>query len=137
MPAGEAQRALNFFLSYWSADRPQAKLLRALEERAFEPVGSNKSQPVRACLIAASIRPLDKELEAGRDQFFAYCLQYSVGATVAAADFEGTGKDDILTGAAQGAPAYRVVRGDASGIQPPALFEGIASDFQGGITVGA
>jgi two-component system response regulator HydG len=44
----------------------QAKLLRALEERVFEPVGSNKSQPVRARLIAASNRPLDKEIEAGR-----------------------------------------------------------------------
>jgi two-component system response regulator HydG len=44
----------------------QAKLLRVIEERVFEPVGSNKSQPVRARLIAASNRPLDKEIEAGR-----------------------------------------------------------------------
>ena len=56
---------------------------------------------------------------------------------MAAADFEGTGKEDILTGASQGAPDYRVVHGDASGIEPPAVFEGIASDFEGGITVGA
>jgi two-component system response regulator HydG len=44
----------------------QAKLLRAVEERLFEPVGSNKSQPVRARLIAASNRVLEKEVEAGR-----------------------------------------------------------------------
>jgi transcriptional regulator with PAS, ATPase and Fis domain len=44
----------------------QAKLLRAVEERVFEPVGSNKSQPMRARLIAASNRQLDKEVEAGR-----------------------------------------------------------------------
>ena len=44
----------------------QPKLLRALEERAFEPVGSNKSQPVRARLVAASNRQLDREVEAGR-----------------------------------------------------------------------
>jgi hypothetical protein len=71
------------------------------------------------------------------DQFFAYDLQFNVGATVAAADFEGNGHADILTGASQGALHYRVVRGDASGVKLPALFEGIVSDFQGGIAVGA
>jgi DNA-binding NtrC family response regulator len=44
----------------------QAKLLRAVEERVFEPVGSNKSLPVRARLIAASNRELEKEVAAGR-----------------------------------------------------------------------
>ena len=44
----------------------QAKLLRAVEERIFEPVGSNKSLPVQARLIAASNRPLDQEAAAGR-----------------------------------------------------------------------
>ena len=44
----------------------QAKLLRAVEERVFEPVGSNKSQPMQARLIAASNRPLDQEVAAGR-----------------------------------------------------------------------
>jgi DNA-binding NtrC family response regulator len=43
----------------------QAKLLRAVEERVFEPVGSNESMPVRARLIAASNRPLEREVEAG------------------------------------------------------------------------
>jgi DNA-binding NtrC family response regulator len=44
----------------------QAKLLRAVEERVFEPVGSNESLPVQARLIAASNRPLELEVEAGR-----------------------------------------------------------------------
>jgi DNA-binding NtrC family response regulator len=44
----------------------QAKLLRAVEDRVFEPVGSNKSIPIKARLIAASNRPLDREVEAGR-----------------------------------------------------------------------
>ena len=44
----------------------QAKLLRAIEERVFEPVGSNQSQPVRARLIAASNRSLEDEMAAGR-----------------------------------------------------------------------
>lgn len=44
----------------------QAKLLRAVEERVFEPVGSNKSQPMQARLIVASSRPLEQEVAAGR-----------------------------------------------------------------------
>jgi len=44
----------------------QAKLLRAVEERVFEPVGSNTSLPLQARLIAASNRPLAKEVAAGR-----------------------------------------------------------------------
>jgi two-component system response regulator HydG len=44
----------------------QAKLLRAVEERVFEPVGSNKTQSLQARLIVASNRPLDQEVAAGR-----------------------------------------------------------------------
>jgi DNA-binding NtrC family response regulator len=44
----------------------QAKLLRAVEERLFEPVGCNDSQPVQARLIAASNRSPEREVEAGR-----------------------------------------------------------------------
>lgn len=44
----------------------QVKLLRACEERLFEPVGSNKSQPVRARIIAASNKDLEAEANAGR-----------------------------------------------------------------------
>jgi DNA-binding NtrC family response regulator len=44
----------------------QAKLLRAVDERVFEPVGSNKSEPLHARLIAASNMPLDGEVAAGR-----------------------------------------------------------------------
>ncbi len=44
----------------------QSKLLRAADERVFEPVGSEKPQPFRARLIAATNAPLDREVEAGR-----------------------------------------------------------------------
>jgi two-component system, NtrC family, response regulator HydG len=44
----------------------QAKLLRAVDERVFEPVGANKGQPLRARLIAASNAPLEEEVTAGR-----------------------------------------------------------------------
>ncbi|HEU5116434.1 MAG TPA: sigma-54 dependent transcriptional regulator [Isosphaeraceae bacterium] len=44
----------------------QAKLLRVVEERIFEPVGSNRSQPMQARLISACNRPLDQEVAAGR-----------------------------------------------------------------------
>jgi two-component system NtrC family response regulator/two-component system response regulator HydG/two-component system response regulator AtoC len=44
----------------------QAKLLRAIEERAFEAVGSNRTETMHARLIAASNRPLEAEVAAGR-----------------------------------------------------------------------
>lgn len=44
----------------------QAKLLRVVENRVFEPVGSNRTEPMRARLIVASNRPLEREVAAGR-----------------------------------------------------------------------
>jgi DNA-binding NtrC family response regulator len=44
----------------------QVKLLRAVDERLFEPVGSDGPLPVRARLIAATNAPLDREVAAGR-----------------------------------------------------------------------
>jgi two-component system response regulator AtoC len=44
----------------------QVKLLRVVEERVFEPVGSDRSLPLQARLIAASNRPLKQEAAAGR-----------------------------------------------------------------------
>jgi two-component system response regulator HydG len=40
----------------------QAKLLRAVEERVFEPVGTNKPESLRARLIAISNVPLEEEV---------------------------------------------------------------------------
>ncbi len=44
----------------------QSKLLRVLQERSFERVGSGESHPFNARLIAASNRDLEKEMRAGR-----------------------------------------------------------------------
>ena len=44
----------------------QGKLLRAVEERVFEPVGTDRLQSVRARVIAAANVPLETEVEAGR-----------------------------------------------------------------------
>jgi DNA-binding NtrC family response regulator len=44
----------------------QAKLLRAIEDRIFEPVGSNHSQPVKGRIIATCQRALEQEMHAGR-----------------------------------------------------------------------
>jgi DNA-binding NtrC family response regulator len=44
----------------------QAKLLRVVEDRVFEPVGSNRSLSLRARLIVASNRNLEQEVAAGR-----------------------------------------------------------------------
>jgi DNA-binding NtrC family response regulator len=44
----------------------QSKLLRAVDERVFEPVGSNQPQPLKARLLAVSSSSLDEEVAAGR-----------------------------------------------------------------------
>jgi transcriptional regulator with PAS, ATPase and Fis domain len=44
----------------------QAKLLRVVEDRFFEPIGASKMVPLRARLIAASNRSLDEEVAASR-----------------------------------------------------------------------
>jgi len=44
----------------------QGKLLAAVEDRVFEPVGSAKRQPLRARLIVAANRALQGEMAAGR-----------------------------------------------------------------------
>jgi DNA-binding NtrC family response regulator len=44
----------------------QGKLLRAVDDRLFEPVGSNVSQPLQARIIAASNVPLAQEVAANR-----------------------------------------------------------------------
>jgi transcriptional regulator with PAS, ATPase and Fis domain len=44
----------------------QVKLLRAVEERVFEPVGSNKSEPLKARLIAVSNVSLEEEIRKER-----------------------------------------------------------------------
>jgi two-component system response regulator PilR (NtrC family) len=54
----------------------QGKLLRAVDERVYEPVGSNSLRPVQARLIAASNVALDQEVQAGR---FRQDLYYRLG----------------------------------------------------------
>ena len=44
----------------------QAKLLRVIEDRQFEPVGSNKTRTVDTRIILASNRILDEEVKQGR-----------------------------------------------------------------------
>jgi len=72
------------------------------------------------------------------DQFFAYDLQFNVGAVVGAADFSGDGRDEVITGPTRGNPHYRVVPISEGGILPPSYngLEGILAGFVGGIYVG-
>ncbi len=44
----------------------QAKLLRVVDERVFEPVGGDRSLPLRARLIVATNRSLEDEVASGR-----------------------------------------------------------------------
>ncbi len=74
------------------------------------------------------------------DQFFAFnSFNANVGVSVAAADFEGTGTLDILTGSTKGPGHYRVVKGNATGILPPAVngIDMVLTDITGGLFVGA
>ncbi len=73
------------------------------------------------------------------NEFFAYGINFDIGARIAAADFENNGHFDILTGASAGNPHYRIVKGNSTGIVPPSVsgIEGIPSDIMGGIFVGA
>jgi hypothetical protein len=71
------------------------------------------------------------------DQFFAYGQQYNTGSTIGAADFNGDGKAEIITGPTQGSAHYRVVPGDSSGVTPAAILENIASDLSTIIAVSA
>jgi DNA-binding NtrC family response regulator len=57
----------------------QPRLLRALEQRVFEPVGANARQVLRARVIAASNRALDDEAQAGR---FRKDLYYRLGVMI-------------------------------------------------------
>lgn len=55
----------------------QARLLRVLERRVYEAVGSNRVMPCRARVVAATNRPLREEVTAGRfrsDLFFRLCV---------------------------------------------------------------
>ena len=71
--------------------------------------------------------------------FFAFRLSQGVGVSVSAASFDNGGPADILTGAAQGAPHYRLVQGLARGTEPSVEhgIDAVASDIVGGILVGA
>ena len=48
------------------AEALQVKLLRVLQEREFEPVGSSESRPFAARVLATSTRDLESEVRAGR-----------------------------------------------------------------------
>lgn len=60
----------------------QSKLLRAVEERVFEPVGSNRVQPLKARIIAASNTPLEQEVRAGNFRADLYYRLNVVGFTL-------------------------------------------------------
>jgi DNA-binding NtrC family response regulator len=44
----------------------QAKLLRALQERAIQPLGASRPQPIDVRVLAATNAPLEREVQAGR-----------------------------------------------------------------------
>ena len=74
------------------------------------------------------------------DQFFAFDPSSGTGVNLAAADFTGSGRASILTGASNGTPHYRLVDGlNSTGVLPPALngIDAVLANFRGGLFVGA
>jgi len=57
----------------------QVRLLRAVEDRAYEPIGSDRAVPVRARLIAATARALEAEVAEGRFRSDLYYRLHVVG----------------------------------------------------------
>ncbi|MDP1792988.1 MAG: hypothetical protein Q8K63_02525 [Acidimicrobiales bacterium] len=68
--------------------------------------------------------------------FFAYGLSFTGGVTVAAADVDGDGKDEIVTGAGPGGgPHVRVFEGNGAASGPG--FYAYGAGFTGGVNVAA
>src|SRR5207244_13034276 len=61
---------------------PQAKLLRALQERQVQPLGSKQPVRVAARIIAASNVPLEREVRAGRFRQDVYYRLNEFGITL-------------------------------------------------------
>jgi hypothetical protein len=74
------------------------------------------------------------------NQFFAFTMGGNGGVSVAAAEFDTSGKAEILTGATNTAH-YRVVAGNATGMMPPAINNidvvPVGFDPNQGVLVGA
>ena len=85
---------------------------------------------------AASVRYNQRNGPNRCDHFFAFTLGANTGVTVGAADLEHNGHADLLTGYTV-QPVYRVVRATAQGVAPPAVFQNVPPDLQGGLSVGA
>src|SRR5207245_7019199 len=60
----------------------QSKLLRALQQRQVQPLGSQRAVPVNARIIAASNVPLEREVRAGRFRQGVYYRLNEFGATL-------------------------------------------------------
>jgi hypothetical protein len=70
------------------------------------------------------------------NQIFAYGAWYQGGVRVGAFDFNADGRADILTGTVTGTALVRIVSGNTSGVQPPAMWEDTLYLFSGAIFVG-
>jgi hypothetical protein len=86
--------------------------------------------------VAAGAVPMTNNSWAVFSQFFAFAEIQNIGARVGVVDYNFDGRVEILTGAAKTYPWFRVVQGNATGVQPPALFEEYSLVFSAGVFVG-
>ena len=109
----------------------QVKLLRVLQERAFERVGGTKTIGVDIRLIAASNRDLEEEVEAGR---FRRDLFYRLNVVPLALPPLRERREDIPVLAAHFAAKAAEKHGRALAELDPALIEALAEyDWPGNI----
>ncbi len=109
----------------------QVKLLRVLQERAFERVGGTKTLGVDIRLIAASNRDLEQEVEAGR---FRRDLFYRLNVVPLALPPLRERREDIPVLAAHFAAKAAEKHGRALAELDPALIEALAEyDWPGNI----
>ncbi len=97
----------------------QAKVLRALQEGVIQPVGAEKPSRVDVRVLAATHRPLDEEIAAGR---FREDLYYRLGVgEVQVPPLRGRGDDVVLLAMAFLQQASRRLGRPVPGFTPAAL----------------
>lgn len=109
----------------------QGKLLRAIESRIFEPVGSTHPVPMRARLIATTGRPLDGEVAAGR---FRSDLYYRINVIEIAIPALRDRAEEIpeMAGRFVAEFAERCGR-EVAGIEPEAMDSLVRHDWPGNV----
>lgn len=109
----------------------QAKLLRAIESREIQPVGSVRRVPISARLIAATNKNLEKEIEAGR---FREDLFYRMAVVEVPVPPLSERREDIPALVQHFVRKYsRELHRECAGVEPDALAVLMGYEWRGNI----